>query len=185
MRAAIYARFSTDRQNESSIIDQVRVCTEYAHRRGWDIAGRFKDEGISGDALGNRPGVQMMIRGSEAREFDALVVMDLHRLARTEDLPPLIKRLKFRGVLVVGVQDGFESTAPTARMQAGLASIMGGEFIEMVKRRTYSALQMRAMDGKPTGGRAYGYRDGEDDRVEAFIVQEIFGSSRMGCRRER
>jgi len=34
MKAAIYSRFSTDRQNESSIGDQVRVCIEHAQRQG-------------------------------------------------------------------------------------------------------------------------------------------------------
>ena len=30
MKAAIYARFSTDKQSESSIDDQIRVCGDYA-----------------------------------------------------------------------------------------------------------------------------------------------------------
>lgn len=34
MRAVICSWFSTDRQNESSIADQVRVCTEHAERQG-------------------------------------------------------------------------------------------------------------------------------------------------------
>jgi hypothetical protein len=43
-------------------------------------------------------------------------VCDLNRLARSEDLPPLISRLRFRGVRIIGVQDGFDSSARTARM---------------------------------------------------------------------
>ena len=42
MKACIYSRFSTDRQNESSIADQVRVCTEYAERAGMTVAARFE-----------------------------------------------------------------------------------------------------------------------------------------------
>ena len=57
MRAALYSRFSTDRQNESSIADQVRVCAEYADRQGWQVVERFEDQGISGAALGTHPGV--------------------------------------------------------------------------------------------------------------------------------
>ena len=41
MRVAIYSRFSTDKQTESGIADQVRVCTEYAEKQGWSIAHRF------------------------------------------------------------------------------------------------------------------------------------------------
>jgi site-specific DNA recombinase len=175
MKAAIYSRFSTDRQNESSIADQVRISSEYADRQGWQIVERYEDQGISGTALGNRPGVQRMREAALARRFDVLLVADLSRLARSEDLPPLIHRLRFRGVRVIGVQDGFDSQARTARMQAGMASIMGAEFVEMVRARTYAALESRAKDKRPTGGRAYGYRDGKVDKGEAFIVREIFG----------
>lgn len=67
MKAAVYSRFSTDRQNESSIADQVRVCTEHAERQGWQVLERFGDEGISGAALGNRPGVLRMQEVALAR----------------------------------------------------------------------------------------------------------------------
>ncbi len=39
MRAAIYARYSTDLQNPASIEDQVRVCRADIERRGWEIVG--------------------------------------------------------------------------------------------------------------------------------------------------
>ena len=57
MKAALYSRFSTDRQNESSIADQVRICSEYIQKQGWTVVEYFEDQGISGAALGNRPGV--------------------------------------------------------------------------------------------------------------------------------
>jgi DNA invertase Pin-like site-specific DNA recombinase len=42
MKVAIYSRFSTDRQNESSIADQVRVCTEHATVRGWRVSSALR-----------------------------------------------------------------------------------------------------------------------------------------------
>jgi DNA invertase Pin-like site-specific DNA recombinase len=42
LRAAIYSRFSTDKQTESSIADQVRVCTEYAEKQGWSDRQPFR-----------------------------------------------------------------------------------------------------------------------------------------------
>ena len=56
MKAVIYSRFSTDRQHESSITDQMRICTEYAEREEMTIVAQYDDQGISGAALGNRPG---------------------------------------------------------------------------------------------------------------------------------
>jgi len=60
VKAVIYSRFSTDRQNESSITDQERVCAEYAARQGWQIVERYSDAYISGAAMGNRPGFLRM-----------------------------------------------------------------------------------------------------------------------------
>ncbi len=35
MRAAIYARYSTDRQRDASIEDQIRICEDLVRRHGW------------------------------------------------------------------------------------------------------------------------------------------------------
>ena len=176
MRAAIYSRFSTDRQNESSIADQVRVCIEHADKQGWQVVERFEDQGISGAALGNRPGILKLQEAAFAGRFNAVLVTDLSRLSRSQgDLSKMIDRLVAKGVRVVGVQDGYDSSRRGHKLQAGLSGIIGEAFREMVKDRTYAALESRAKEKKPTGGRAYGYRDGKVDKGEAYIVREIFG----------
>jgi site-specific DNA recombinase len=177
MKAVIYSRFSTDRQTDSSIADQVRVCTEHAERQGWQIVERFEDQGISGAALGNRPGVLRLQEAALARRFDVLLVTDLSRLSRSQgDLSKMIDRLVAKGLRVIGVQDGYDSARRGHKLQAGLSGIMGEAFRDMVKDRTYAALESRAKSRRPTGGRAYGYDCGSTvDRGEAFIVQEIFG----------
>mgnify|MGYP001259338170 CR=1 FL=1 len=157
------------------IADQVRVCSEYAAREGMRIVERFEDQGISGAALGNRPGVLRMQEAALARRFDVLLVTDLSRLSRSNgDLSKMIDRLTTKGIRVVGVQDGYDSARRGHKLQAGLSGIIGEAFREMVKDRTYSALESRAKEGKATGGRAYGYRDGKVDKGEAHIVREIF-----------
>ena len=39
MRAAIYARYSTENQREASIEDQVRLCTARSAAEGWTVVG--------------------------------------------------------------------------------------------------------------------------------------------------
>ena len=163
MNTIIYARFSTERQSEASIADQFRVCREYAATHGLVIRSEHSDEGISGAALGNRPGVQVALRALQ--HGDVLLMTDLSRLSRSQDLAPLLSRLRHRGARVIGVQDGYDSNSRTARMQAGLSGIMSEEFRAMVADRTHSALELRARTGQATGGKAY---DNEK------IVQEIF-----------
>lgn len=178
MKSIIYARYSTDHQTEATIADQLRRCREYANARGWPIAAEYTDEGISGAALGNRPGARSALAALESG--DVLLVIDTTRLSRSQDLAPLLSRLRHRGVRVIGVQDGFDSDSRTARMQAGLSGIMSEEFRAQIAARTHSALDMRAREGRATGGKCYGYRNGEIIPAEAAIVCEIFARVAAG-----
>ena len=174
LRAAVYSRFSTDRQNESSIADQQRVCTEHAARQGWEVIEHYVDAGISGAAMENRPGFVRMREAALARRFDLLLVTDTTRLARSQQLAPLVESLRFRGVRIIGVQDSFDSATGTADMQAGLSGILSVEFRRMIRARTHAALESRARAGRSAGGKAFGYVGGEVDAAAARIVVEIF-----------
>ena len=54
MRVSIYARYSSDKQREASIEDQVRLCEERAAREGWRVVKRYTDHAISGASLMRR-----------------------------------------------------------------------------------------------------------------------------------
>ena len=179
MRAILYARYSTEHQTESSIIDQLRRCREYAAARSWPVFSEHTDEGISGAAIGNRPGVQRAL--AELERGDVLLVVDTTRLSRSQDLAPLLTRLRHRGIRVIGVLDGFDSDSRTARMQAGLSGIMSEEFRASIASRTHSALDMRAREGRATGGKCYGFSNkGEVIEAEAAIVREVFERAANG-----
>lgn len=169
MRTIIYARYSMERQSEASIADQFRVCRQFAEQHGWTVVAEYSDEAISGAALGNRPGAQRAL--AEVRSGDVLVIMDLTRLARSQDVAPMVTRLRHRGVRVMGAQDGFDSETRHARMQAGLSGIMSEEFRAMVADRTHSALELRARTGQATGGKAY---------ENPEVVREIFARFAAG-----
>jgi len=42
MKAVI---FCADRQNESAIAEQERICAAYAQRQGWKVVARYEDKG--------------------------------------------------------------------------------------------------------------------------------------------
>jgi site-specific DNA recombinase len=179
MRIYTYARFSTDRQDEASITDQQRVCHEFATRRDWGITANFVDEGISGAALGNRPGVQRLLATLEPR--DILLLADLTRLCRSQDLAPLLERLRFRSIRVLGVLDGFDIDSPHARMQAGLSGLMSDEMRAQLRVRTHLALETRAKTSRPTGGRAFGFDNtGQPVDPDAQVIVEVFGRFAAG-----
>ena len=68
-RCAIYARYSSDLQRESSIEDQTRRCREYAVRQGWTVNEHFviADKGISAASVAGRDGLQRLVKGAKGR----------------------------------------------------------------------------------------------------------------------
>ena len=86
MRCAIYARYSTDNQNEESIESQVATCKEFIEREGWTLAPDhiYSDYAISGSTV-NRPALQNLMVAARRRPkpFDKVVVYSKSRLSRS------------------------------------------------------------------------------------------------------
>jgi DNA invertase Pin-like site-specific DNA recombinase len=82
MRAAVYARYSSDLQRPASIEDQVRQCRAEITRRGWQEAAVHSDSEIPGMVSQGRPGYQRLLKAAKAGEFGVIVVDELSRLAR-------------------------------------------------------------------------------------------------------
>src|SRR6266480_4961468 len=66
-RCAIYARYSTVKQNPLSIDAQIRKCREFAARNRWEVldAHIYSDEAISG-ATCDRFGLKSLLEASTA-----------------------------------------------------------------------------------------------------------------------
>ena len=79
--AAIYARYSSDSQNEQSIEGQLRVCEEYAKRNDILILNTYIDRAMSG-RNDNRPDFQHMLKDSNRKEWNYIIVYKFDRFAR-------------------------------------------------------------------------------------------------------
>ena len=81
MTAVIYARYSSDNQREESIEGQIRECTAYAEKNGIPVVKHYIDRAYSAKTA-NRPEFQRMVKDSERRLFDIVLVWKLDRFAR-------------------------------------------------------------------------------------------------------
>ncbi len=180
MRAAIYARYSTELQRQESITDQHRVCERIAEQHGFRIVARFADEAISGGTA-QRPQYQAMLTAARARKFDVILAEDTSRLWRNlAEQAPRLAELADMGIAVV------THDLDTRQESAGILGAVGGAMAEQYRkeigRRTRRGLEGLARNAKPTGGKSYGYtaaRDGDTGQVEvneaeAAIVRRIF-----------
>ena len=156
MKVAIYARYSTDLQDKTSIAGQITNCEALAAREGFDVVSRYQDAARSGND-DNRPQYQQLFTDSEAGLFDAIIVDETSRLTRRPgEIPRLLEILSFRNQFLVDCS-GFDSRQETASL---LASIYGGiDSLELrkIKRRTHRGLRERHTAGFSAGGRTYGY----------------------------
>ena len=106
MTVAIYARYSSDNQREASITDQLRVCLEYAKRKGWKVAQEYSDHAMSGATL-LRPAFQAMMQSALRKEVEVVLAESLDRFSRDqEDTAGLFKRLTFAGVSIETISEG-------------------------------------------------------------------------------
>src|SRR5688572_25209298 len=111
MKAALYARFSTDKQTDVSIEDQLRVSERCAQGHGFMVVERFSDAAISGGTA-QRPGYQQMLKAGRQRKFDAIVTEDLKRLWREQaEQWRAIKELYDLGIIITTVS-GLDSRQP-------------------------------------------------------------------------
>ncbi len=160
-RVAIYARYSTDRQDARSIEDQTRRCRAFAEARGWTVVAEYKDEALSGAHV-ERPDLQRLLgeaRLRECRRFSAVLVDDLSRLSR--DLGAtwqiIFADLAAVAVRVTDCTSGMSSDDPNARLLFGATALVNDTFLQFVRTETHRGLEGRAILGFATGGRTYGY----------------------------
>ena len=158
MKAAIYARYSSDKQSDASIDDQIRNCTHYAERFGMKVALRFDDKALSGTSK-NREGLDKMLYAGMHGEFDVLLVDDLSRMSRTRtETMQIIERFKFRGIRIVGVSDGYDSATKGEKIQSTMRGLMNELYLDDLREKTHRGMTGQAMKGYSAGGRTYGYK---------------------------
>src|SRR5713226_4102167 len=87
LRAAQYVRMSTDYQRYS-IENQAAVIAAYAQLHKLSIVRTYRDEGESGLALKNRPGLIRLLDDvrSDHADFDHILVYDVSRWGRFQDV---------------------------------------------------------------------------------------------------
>lgn len=120
MNVVIYARFSSHNQTEQSIEGQIKVCKEYADRNNLSIIGIYKDEAKSG-TRDDRTDFQRMIKDSEEKNFQGVLVYQLDRFARDKYASVVYKRkLKKNGVRVLSARENISTDASGILMESVL-----------------------------------------------------------------
>ncbi len=187
MKAVIYARFSSEKQNEASIEGQLRECMQYAEFNNIQVIGNYIDRAQSAKT-DHRPEFQHMIKDSYKHGFDCIIVWKLDRFARNRYDSAYYKNvLKKNGVRVISAKETISQGAEGILLESlleGYAEFYSAELSEKVKR----GMTENALKAKANGVRApYGYYVDEQDHYQidnatAPIVKEIYSLYLGGTR---
>ena len=156
MTAVIYARYSSDNQCEESIEGQIRECTAYAEKNGITIVKHYIDRAISAKT-DNRPEFQQMIKDSDKKLFDIVLVWKLDRFARNRyDSARYKTQLKKNGVKLMSateiISEGPEGIILESVLE-GYAEYYSADLAEKVVRgQTENILKGRCNGGRGTFG---------------------------------
>jgi site-specific DNA recombinase len=206
MRCAIYARYSSDLQRESSAEDQIRKCQGFADSRGWTVLHEYikRDEEITGATLAARPALRFLIADAKRRPrpFDRILIDDTSRLARNlADALNMVDTFRFHGVAVTFVSQGIDTLDKSARQLVTFNGMMDEQFLVGLADKVHRGQEGRVLKGLNPGGKLYGYInvpilnlnrpgkygrpavDGVDQEInaeQADVVLRVFGMYAAG-----
>lgn len=174
MRAAIYARYSTDKQRESSIEDQAEHCKRRAVSEGFNVIATIGDDGISGSTpVARRLGGARLLADALADRFDVLVVEGLDRLSRDQvEQESIVRRLEHRGIVIVGVSDGYDSRMGGRKIMRGVRGLINELYLDDLRQKTHRGQSGQVDRGFVAGGKSYGYRIVKEESGSRYEIDE-------------
>jgi site-specific DNA recombinase len=195
MRAALYVRVSTDRQQQAQTIEQqvTQLYSYVAAHEGWTVAEEhvFRDDGHSGARL-DRPGLDALRDQAARAAFDLVLVCSPDRLARNfVHQMVVLEELQRRGVPVVFI-DRPLSDDPHEQLVTQVRGAVAEYERTLIADRMRRGRQARLRSGQllPWTRAPYGYRLHPErprdpaavqvDAVAATIVQELFAAYAAG-----
>lgn len=200
LKAGIYARYSDDKQSDTSIEDQVRCCQELAQRHGLTVLDEhiFSDRAITGTELGihKLEGYHAAFKAWDAGEFDVLFVDEVSRLSRDGvEQALLVRRLEnnHRKILVTH-NEGIDTRDADWQLRFGLHGLFAQQESRKIRARVGRGMIGQLERGYMIATPPFGYdlkrtmdSDGRSlgtswviNEEEAKVVREVFAMREQG-----
>ncbi len=187
MIAGCYVRKSNEQNvadDAKSVTRQIERAKEYASKKGWrfDEDLVFTDDGISGAEFKNRPGLTRLLETVKGKhKLGVLIVSEQSRLGR--DTIRTLALIQALGDADVKIWSYLEDRPITLDDEMGeveqfMKSWAGASERRKAGQRVRDKMRQLAEQGRFTGGRLFGYKTQDGQRVvkpsEAAIVRRIF-----------
>lgn len=178
-----YARLSRDedRENYSSIEEQINIIKEYAKSRGWYIADEnmYIDDNVSGYTF-DRPKFAKMLENVSLGKIDVVIAKDLSRIGRNNGkVLCLIEDLKKAGknLILVSEMGGVYDVQNDRDDTIGITTWFNERYVKDISRKVRSNMLSKQKDGRLIMGNYYGYEKVFENGIpKLYVVEELRGA---------
>ena len=169
MKAALWCRVSTDKQDESN---QLPAMQEFAARHGHTVVKTYELRGVSGRGA-QKAQLREAMDAAHRGEFDVLITWSLDRISRlgVGDLLTTIGQFRQRGCVVLSVQESWMNAAPEVQeLLTAVAGFVARFEAERHSERVKAGIAKRRAQGLPVG-RIAGSKDRKPRRRSGYFAR--------------
>ena len=178
-RVAAYARVSSDKDAMlHSLSAQVSYYSDYIQKHGWEYAGVYADEALTG-TKDNRENFQRLLAECRKGTVQMVITKSISRFARnTVTLLETVRELKTLGVDVYFEEQNIHTMSADGELMLTILASYAQEESLSVSENMKWRIRRNFEEGKPWSGLILGYRFQNGQFVvvpeEAEIVKRIF-----------
>ena len=184
-KAAAYCRVSTDsEEQESSYEAQVTHYTNFIQAHvGWELAGIFADEGLSGTQAKTRPQFNALIAACENGDVNLVITKSISRFARnTLDALNYIRKLKALNIPIIFEKESVNTLEASGELMVTILASIAQQESASISQNVRMGINFGFQEGR---GRVnfssfLGYRRGDKPGTyeivpaEADVVRKIY-----------
>ena len=182
VRAAVYARVSTDKEIQlHSLKEQLESFRmKIAQHPGWVLVDVYADEGISGTNAKKRKEFLRMMQDCEAGKIDYVLTKSISRFARnTVECLSYVRHLQSIGVQLYFEKEGVDTATAVSELILTVMAAFAQEESRSISENLKWGIRKRFEKGESRWTKTYGYRKTPAGEIciepgEAEIVRMIF-----------
>ena len=178
-RVAAYARVSSGKDAMlHSLSAQVSYYSDYIQKHGWEYAGVYADEAITG-TKDNRENFQRLLAECRKGTVQMVITKSISRFARnTVTLLSTVRELKALGVDVYFEEQNIHTMSADGELMLTILASYAQEESLSVSENMKWRIRSNFEEGMPWNGTIYGYRINNGKYVikndEATVVKRIY-----------
>lgn len=184
LRVAAYCRVSTDTDEQATSYEaQIDHYTDYIKKHpGWELAGIYADDGISGTNTKKRDEFNRLIEDCMNGTVDMVVTKSISRFARnTLDCLKYIRQLKEKNIAVFFEKENINTLDAKGEVLLTIMASLAQQESQSLSQNVRLGIQYRYQQGKVQvcANRFLGYDKDEDGNLvinpeEAEVVKRIY-----------